>query len=381
MTKNKVLLSAFILFLRVLPAFGLDTDSIAGLRGETVSQKTPFSPAQVQIIEKFWRNAIDSLLIAEDSEQQSQIIDQLVAEKGNENLSFYVSSYIETGKKHLQMAFDTVKQRDLPARKLSMERKLMVLIARLKNVSLAPFALDHFKDPDPAVRYWAVKTFDDFEMVRQLADVTSDADLKNKIIQAMSERVENETSFVILRVAVDFAVTLNDAASRDLLNKLAEKRIKAYMDWSVTGEWFDTYLLNGIGQLIVSQQPSDERVKLSRTFAQLYSCVIQRYIKGESLTDSARNSLITVIAEVEIVTVAKLIPGWQMSLKKAVEQNTGLEREAENLLGAPSKPGDLSLRLNFNYGKDPDGKAIMAPTPIQPAPELVKNASAGAAAQ
>ena len=386
MTKTKVFFSTALLLIWTLPAFGLDTEPIAQLRGQAVSQSVPLSPAQVQIVEKFWRSAIDALLLSQDSEEQAGLINQLVQEKGGENLSFYASSYIDTGKKHLQAAFDAIQHWDLADRRLAMERKLMVLIARLQNIGLAPFALDRLKNPDAVVRYWAVKSLADPEMIKQISSDLVDADLKSKISKAMAESAENETNLAVLRVAVDFALAINDVACRDLLLKLAEKRTRAYMDWSVTDEWFDTHLLNGIGQTIVSGQPSDDRVKLSRAFAQLYSCVIQRSLKGqEILPASSKNALITVIAEVEYTTIAKLIPGWQMNLKRALERNTGLDREAETLLGAASRPGDLSLRLNFNYGKDAEGKAIMcpatllaAPSPVQPvAPAPVRPVAEG----
>ncbi len=373
MTKTKVFFSTAILIIWTLPAFGLDTEPIVQLRQQAVSQSVPLSPAQVQIFEKFWRSAIDALLLSQDSEEQAGLINQLVQEKGGENLSFYASSYIDTGKKHLQAAFDAIQHWDLADRRLAMERKLMVLIARLQNIGLVPFALDRLKNPDAVVRYWAVKALADPEMIKQISSDLVDADLKSKISKAMAESAENETNLAVLRVAVDFTLAVSDASGRDLLLKLAEKRTRAYMDWSVTDEWFDTHLLNGIGQTIVSGQPSDERVKLSRAFAQLYSCVIQRHLKGqEILPASSKNALITVIAEVEYTTIAKLIPGWQMNLKRALERNTGLDREAETLLGAASRPGDLSLRLNFNYGKDAEGKAIMCPATLLAAPAPVQ---------
>ena len=114
---------------------------------------------------------------------------------------------------------------------------------------------------------------------------------------------------------------------------------------------------------------------LARRFGQLYSYVFQRYIKGRDvLSDTQKNQLASVLVETEISCISKRLKVTQSVVKNAVEQGdyTALLQEHSRLLGDETKAGQLPLKLNFDYGKGPDGSRRIAPLALpEPPKELI----------
>ena len=107
---------------------------------------------------------------------------------------------------------------------------------------------------------------------------------------------------------------------------------------------------------------------VAQRFGQLYSFVIQRYIKGaEQLDDEQKQKLISVIVEIEAQCISKLFDP-QATIKRAIEARNfeSLIQEHNLLLGDSGQEGKLGAKFNFRY-RHPDGSESMEPV-VLPAP-------------
>jgi hypothetical protein len=103
---------------------------------------------------------------------------------------------------------------------------------------------------------------------------------------------------------------------------------------------------------------------------------MQRYIMGQDfLSDTVKQQLASVLVEMEIMCISRRMEMPQSIIKKAVEREdyTGLLQEHNRLLGDGTKAGQLSLRLNFDYGKKPDGTKRVAPLALPEPPKTEKD--------
>jgi hypothetical protein len=132
----------------------------------------------------------------------------------------------------------------------------------------------------------------------------------------------------------------------------------------VNDELTDAVVLKSLYDKIVSNQGGADS---ARQFAQLYSFVCQRYLKGsESLSGPHKQKLVTVMVEVEDKCIHKIL-GGQTKIREAIEkkENAALLSEHNNLLGNATIEGKLCGRLNFLY-RSPDGKESTAPLVLPP---------------
>jgi len=109
---------------------------------------------------------------------------------------------------------------------------------------------------------------------------------------------------------------------------------------------------------------------IARRFGQLYSYVMQRYVKGQNyLSDGERQQLASVLVETEDKCIGKLlIP--QSVIRRAIEDDdySALLLEHSRLLGDETRAGQLALKLNFDYGKTSDGGKRTAPLALPEPP-------------
>ena len=346
------------------------TDRIAGVRQRLVSSGGQMSDSDRTVINDFWRIALDAMLLAEESEQIVAIRRQIQQEKGSEPLSLYAAGYVQIGRQHLQQAFETVGRWEASDRKTLMRRNLMILTAQLHSPLLAEFGLERLDDPDGVVRYWAVKCVAGSGVAVQLIDPSiGDEVLTERILDALRERVSNESDTQILRTIVTFAAMVNHETARDILMAVAQRRIDAYLSWNVHDEQFDAILLRSMGQLILDQRESEARAAMARRFAELLSLVFQRYMAEPSpLTDDQRNAVANVIAEVDSQVLTRIMEQQTPFIRILQRGGSGLDREFEAYFGSDMGPGHLATRLKFNYGQTEAGRPRHTPPQLPPPP-------------
>jgi hypothetical protein len=115
----------------------------------------------------------------------------------------------------------------------------------------------------------------------------------------------------------------------------------------------------------------ENRRATARTFATLYSAVIQRYLLDDgSLKDTNKANLVSVIVQSEKL-VNQFVSDWQGTLKRAIEKGggAGLLTEHDVLFGTASTPGKMPNLVGFDYGKNADGSARNFPPAMQKPPK------------
>lgn len=370
MVKNRCAQLCFLVFSMSFSAWSVDTTQIEEVRSKLAQSNTQPDAAALQVIDNFWRKSIDQMMLTEDTDEMVTLRQDLEKFKGENSLSFYASAYLKTGHTHLKVAIDTVGKWEQNAKKVNVERNLMILITRLGSVELADLVMGKLSDVDPMVRYWAVRSLTSEEIISQLkSDVTGDEKLTAQIISALEGYLKTSSDTLPLSFAADFAAAMNTTASRKLLYVMADRRIDAYMKWTVTDESVDAGILKSIGKLIPTVSDAAEKQELLSRFGQLYSCVVQRYMLGENLPQSAKDQLVTVIAEVEDNVISKQIPGWMSKFRIDLSKNMPMDKDYEFLFGTPERAGELAGRLGFNYGKNDSGKIRVSPISLPPAPK------------
>jgi hypothetical protein len=110
---------------------------------------------------------------------------------------------------------------------------------------------------------------------------------------------------------------------------------------------------------------------IARSFSQLYSYVLQRYVKGkELLSDTQKGQLASIIVETEDKCISKLLGKTQTGIKGAIEADdtAAILREHDMLLGNETTAGQLPLKLGFEYSSTGSSRTAPAPLPEPPKP-------------
>jgi hypothetical protein len=173
-----------------------------------------------------------------------------------------------------------------------------------------------------------------------------------------------------IALMVEFAADVSIPQGEDLLGRIADMRIKKYTAWNVDYEPLDGIILRMLYKKIFSGALNKPAV--ARRFAQLYSYVIQRYVKGRvSLNATQKHQLASVLVETEKSCIAKLLATPQTVIKRAIERDdhTRLLLEHSRLLGDETRPGQLPQKLNFDYGRNPSGTFRTSPFPLPEPPQ------------
>jgi len=254
------------------------------------------------------------------------------------------------------------------------ERNLMILTAELKSPDLASLALERLDAEDDVIRYWAFKALTHSSVVQQLtSDVTGDEKTTEAILTGFQKRVSVETQAEIQKLVIRFCMAFDDPLARDILVLIADRRIKAYRDWTVRDEMLDVNLLMALGNVAILQQDTANKKTFGRKFSELYALTIQRCLKGKDVLSKGEiEQLLTVIAEVDQNVLAKTM-GIKTGILTSLKRKTGLEREYETLFGDRMRSGQLAAMFKFDYGKDDSGKPITAPPELGPMPEKITN--------
>lgn len=369
MSKRMWPLSCFVIILSFAAVAAVDTAPIEQVRTQSIQANTQPDAAGLGVIDDFWQKSIDTLMLAEDTADIIAVREDLVKQKGDKDLSLYASAYVKAANKHLKSALDTVGKWTDNDKRLRIERNLMILLAQLSHIELADLAIAQLDDQDSMVRYWAVRALTNPAIVDQLkSGVAGDEKQTSRIIAGLGDAIKKNNDPRSWIFIGNFAVGLETAPSQDLLLSLADNRIDAYMQWNVTDEATDASILKSIGALVqATTSPAVKQELLSR-FGQLYSCAIQRYMMGENIPDTSKDQLVTVIAEVEDAVILKILPGWTVKFRADLAKSLPIDKDYELLFGSSTRPGDLASRLNFNFGKDDTGKAMLAPKPLPAEP-------------
>lgn len=372
--KERGRLAVFVLGVMVVAgvAFAVDTTAIDAVLEKAKADSASFGGADAAAVDEFLESALGEMLTAKNFWEAVDLRGVIVDRQGDENMGRYRTDFLSSVRKHLQFAFEEVLRSGQDETQMQKARTLIVLVGLIKDVSLAEFGIGLLDHPDSTVRYWAVKSIANPTIAAQLKSVTPEVvQAADKIVSGLEGVIEKEQYPEVLSQVVAFAGDLGGRFGKRLLLKIADKRIKSYADWTVQYELMDGEVLAGLGEMILAENPGQDRADLCRRFGQLYSYVIQRYMLGKDvLKDSQKAQLVSVMVEVEQSVVSKLLGMPRANMKKWIERKSAvaLKSEHKSLLGDSSQAGELATRLNFDYGKDSNGGAITAPLELKELP-------------
>jgi len=365
-------LSYLLGFVCVAVAYSASTTEIETLRLRVQDSSVELTASEKGVISKFWSGTLDEMMLSDSSKDCVEIRRQLAEQKGGEFLSHYATAYIAEAKRSIEVAFGDAQRIEDTRQRQMIERNLMILTAELKSSDLVPLALQRLDAEDDVIRYWAFKAVTHSSVIQQLtSDVTGDVETTEAILTGFKKRVSVETQAEIQKMVVRFCMVFDDPLARDILLLIADRRIKAYRDWTVRDEMLDVNLLMALGNVAILQQDTANKKTFGRKFSELYALTIQRCLKGKNVLSKGEiEQLLTVIAEVDQNVLAKTM-GIKTGILTSLKRKTGLEREYETLFGDRMRSGQLAAMFKFDYGKDDSGKPITAPPELGPMPEKI----------
>lgn len=352
-------------------AVAVDTREI-----DVCCHKGVLDDGDLQIIDKFVADSVDELVKTNDFTSIAKIRTVVLARSSSNKDSAkaqYEEQFSESANKYISNALEAAKTLTPAEYRFKIILNLLILADSLEEPRLADLAIKWFGDENSAIRYWAVHSVTNPGVMAKLnAGGAANLELAGKITEQLKKVVESSSPETLALIA-EFAAKVAIPEGEDLLLRIADMRIKRYEKWKVDYELLDGDILRLLDSKIPAESTSKPEV--ASRFGQLYSYVIQRYVKGRDvLNDTQKNQLASVLVETEISYVSKRLKVTQSVVKNAVEQGDfpALLQEHDRLLGDETRAGQLPLKLNFDYGKKPDGSRRTAPLTLpEPPKELI----------
>jgi hypothetical protein len=363
-----VFTAVFLAFVVVSISKAVDTETIDKIRDKPVLDNE-----DLRIIDDFVADAVSELVRTEDFTSVAKIrtVIQLHSSSSKDSAKAqYGAQFSESAHKHISKALDAAKRLTPEVKRFRVILNLLILVDSLHDPQLSDLAMKWLDDENKAIQYWAVHSITNPGIIEQLnSKEAANLELAGKITEQLKKVVES-SSPETLALIVEFAANVEIPEGEELLLQIADMRIKRYENWTVEYELLDGDIL----KLLDSRIPAGSMSKpeISRRFGQLYSYVIQRYIEGQGvLNDTQRSQLASVLVETEISCISKRLKVAQSVVKNAVEQGDfpALLQEHGRLLGDETTAGQLPLKLNFDYGKKPDGSRRIAPLVLPEPPK------------
>lgn len=352
-------------------AFAVDTREI-----EAVQHKAVLEEADLQIIDNFVADAVDELVKTVDFTSIAKIRTVVLSRSSSSKDSAkaqYEAQFAESANKYISGAIEAAKRLTPAEHRFRVILNLLILADSLEEPRLADLGITWLDDEDNAIRYWAVHSVANPVITDKLnSGGTANSELAEKITEQLEKVVESSCPETLALIA-EFAARVDIPEGEDLLLQIADTRIKKYEKWKVDYELLDGDILKLLDSKIPPESTS--KPEIAYRFGQLYSYVIQRYVKGRDvLSNTQKNYLASVLVDTEASCISKRLKVAQSVVKNAVEQGDfqALLQEHDRLLGDELRAGQLPLKLNFDYGKNPDGSRRIAPLALPKPPKELK---------
>ena len=359
----KILVFACFSLVFAVTLNAVDTKKITAVRNKDVLEDP-----DLRAIDEFVEDAIREILEAKDFTNISAVRDALVKNSSSNRPGpdkQYRPQFRKSVLTHITEAFKTAQ--DFPAdRRFLVSVNLLMIIENLRDVQLSTLALDRLNDSNAAVRYWAMKCFSSPEVIKLLNEDPGQSVVVSRIINRLDKLIGNSDDAMLVLIA-NFASELKADEATKLLVTIADQRLRQYENWQVKNELTDITVLKALCNKIISKQDVPQTAP---RFSQLYSYIIQRYIKGNNLDDH-RQKLISAMVEVEDLYIRRLLGVKQTMLREALEkkdrneQLKALEAEHNSLLGSATSEGKLPVKWQFTY-RCSEGKESTAPCSLPP---------------
>lgn len=343
----------------------LNMDSIKKVRAKDV-----LNGRDLEVIDRFVAEGVLELVTTRDFTSTGKIRGELLANAHSSSDSAraqYEDQFLDSAHRHIADGLQRAAALEPEDRRVKTTINLLILADGLKSARLADLAMAALNDKNEIIRYWAVHCLSNPAVVAQL-NANADAKLSTAVTERLRPLVASAGPEILVMIA-QFAGTARNPKTDGLLLEVVDTRVNSYINWSVDSELIDGAILKLLaGRITVERQGAPD---LGRAFGQLYSCVVQRYVKGmDCLSESSTGQLASVVVGTEQECVAALLGAQQRAIKRAVEQNdnTALLVEHNRLLGDETKTGELPTKLGFDYGKTGQGAESGAPRQVPDPP-------------
>ena len=356
------IISGFFVFLASAEA--VDSLAIEAVRGKSVLDDADF-----KTIDDFVAKAVGEMLATEDFSSISNARAIIVANSASTqpNQTQFAEQFSKSAQKYISAALQQAEGMTPADRSFRLVTNLLMLTDALADVRLAEVALKYVDSKNEAIRYCAVHCVANSGIIEKLNSPKA-IDTARQVARRLDEIVATSGPETLGLIA-SFAGSIKISEGEPLLLKVADRRIASYADWSVERELLDSDILRILGDKMASSGAS--KGSIGRRFGQLFSYVLQRYIKGaDVLTDVQKEQLVSVLVETEKSCLSKITGKPRFGIKKAIESGdiNALQQEHNNLLGDGTKAGDL----NIDYGKDAGGAIITHPLALAAPPAQSK---------
>ena len=365
-----IVLTAFLITLTNSPLIAAGTIDI-----DRVRDKVVLNDQDKKVIDDFLADSVGDILKTRDFTSIAKLRTVILSrQKSNqESQNQYTNQFSESAYKYISEGFQQALILRPQERQTRVIINLLILINGLQDLRLIDLAIEKLKDENMAVRYWAVQSVTNAGILNQLnSDNTSIRKQAQRITEQLQQIVDSSSPEILALIA-GFAAGLDIPQADELLLQIADLRIKRYADWTMKYEKLENVILKLLEAKMTLPASSTAGRKpaadFARRFAQLYSYVIQRYIKGETLDDTQKQYLVTVLIDIEEKCISKFL-GQQFTIRNAVEGKdmAALEAEHNRLLGSQENTGLLLTKLKFDYGTNSDGSKRNAPLPLPDQP-------------
>ena len=351
-------ISGFFIFLASAEA--VDSLAIEAVRGKQVLDDADF-----KTIDDFVAKAVGEMLATQDFSSISNARAIIVANSvsSQPNQTQFAEQFSKSAQKHISAALKQAEGMTPAGRSFKIVTNLLMLTDALADVRLAEVALQYVDSKNEVIRYWAVHCLTNPEITEKLNSPKA-IDTARQVTSRLDEIVATSSPDTLGLIA-SFAGSIKISEGDALLLKVADRRIASYADWSVEQELLDGDILRILGDKMASSSAGRDAV--GKRFGQLFSYVLQRYIKGaDVLTEVQQEQLVSVLVETEKSCLSKILGKPRFGIKKAIESGdtNALQQEHNNLLGDETKAGEL----NLNYGKDAGGTLITHPLALASPP-------------
>jgi hypothetical protein len=340
---------------------------------DTVRNKPVLDSADSQIIDDFLDEAVRALVNTRNFSSIAKIRTTILARSSSKKSSAqiqYAEQFSLSSHKHISSGLKQAEQLTPEDRRFKVILNLLILIDRLEDVRLADLVIVFLKDENTVIRYWAVHSVTSPGFTKKLnTSIATNSQLARRIVEQLQGLVDRSGPETLTSVA-GFAAEVVIPQGEDLLGQIADMRMKKYVEWTVDYELMDAAVLGLLNQRISSG--AINKAAVARRFAQLYSYVIQRYVKGRnSLNPTQKHQLASVLVETEKSCISKMLGTPQTVIKRLIEREdyTRLLLEHSNLLGDDTGAGLLPTKLKFDYGRNPNGSSRTAPLALPALPQ------------
>lgn len=366
---------AFLAVTAVFFVLAINSNSIAvsTTKVDEVLKKSVLDDQDFKIIDDFLAEAIRELVRTKKFTDIARLRTVILSRRSDQGQ--YAQKFSESTYKYIELAFQQVEKLRPEERKTKVIINLMILIDGLEDLRLRDFAIRMLKDKNMVVRYWAVHSLTNPTIIQQLNFATTSNSTTAQTIAEQLKEILDTSSPEIIALIARFAAAVNIPQGEELLLQVADVRIKRYADWTVKYELYDIAILKLLESKIpLPSQPlggpaptTSSKPAVARRFAQLYSYVIQRYIKGAGfLNNNQKQYLTSVLVEIEEKCLSRLLGTPQLTIRRAIERINmpAILDEHNRLLGSETTPGQLPTKLGFDYGTTNTGTKRTAPIPL-----------------